>query len=87
MGLALARLGAQVTLTDKPPLLGLLRRNIARNWLSAPGARCASFRDLRGSHPRPGWLGTCMWPCSGRCSQAHCEKGMAIQWMLHHLCK
>lgn len=48
VGLALARLGAQVTLTDKPPLLGLLRRNIARNWLSTPGPRCASSRVLEG---------------------------------------
>ncbi len=33
VGLALARLGAQVTLTDKPILLGLLRGNVAKNWL------------------------------------------------------
>ena len=33
VGLALARLGAHVTLTDKPALLGLLRGNIAKNWL------------------------------------------------------
>ncbi len=39
-GLALAALGARVTLTDKPGLLPLLRGNIARNWL---GAGCASL--------------------------------------------
>ncbi|KAK9844006.1 hypothetical protein WJX81_001714 [Elliptochloris bilobata] len=33
-GLALAALGARVTLTDKPALLPLLRGNIARNWLA-----------------------------------------------------
>lgn len=33
VGLALARLGAQVTLTDKPILLGLLKGNVAKNWL------------------------------------------------------
>lgn len=33
VGLALARLGAKVTLTDKPALLGLLRGNVAKNWL------------------------------------------------------
>ncbi len=33
VGLALARLGAQVTLTDKPALLSLLRGNVAKNWL------------------------------------------------------
>ena len=33
VGLALATLGAQVTLTDKPILLGLLRGNVAKNWL------------------------------------------------------
>ena len=33
VGLALARLGAHVTLTDKPILLGLLRGNVAKNWL------------------------------------------------------
>ena len=40
VGLALARLGARVTLTDKPPLLPLLRRNIAANWLGTPCVRC-----------------------------------------------
>ncbi len=34
-GVALAALGARVTLTDKPALLPLLRGNIARNWLGA----------------------------------------------------
>lgn len=33
VGLSLARLGAQVTLTDKPALLSLLKGNVARNWL------------------------------------------------------
>ena len=33
VGLALATLGAQVTLTDKPALLSLLRGNVAKNWL------------------------------------------------------
>jgi len=40
-GLALAALGARVTLTDKPGLLPLLRGNIARNWLGAGRARGA----------------------------------------------
>lgn len=52
VGLALARLGAQVTLTDRAPLLGLLRRNIARNWLSSPGTRCASPTLEGGPQPR-----------------------------------
>ena len=39
VGLALARLNAHVTLTDKGPLLGLLRRNIAANWLGSPCVR------------------------------------------------
>jgi len=39
VGIALARLGAAVTLTDKPPLVGLLRRNIAANWLGSPCVR------------------------------------------------
>lgn len=33
VGLSLARLGAEVTLTDKPALLSLLKGNVARNWL------------------------------------------------------
>lgn len=33
VGLSLARLGAAVTLTDKPALLSLLKGNVARNWL------------------------------------------------------
>lgn len=45
VGLALARLGATVTLTDKPALVGLMRRNIARNWLSTPGARYLPCQD------------------------------------------
>ena len=42
VGLSLARLGAQVTLTDKPALLGLLKGNVARNWL--------------GERPHPGYV-------------------------------
>ena len=42
VGLALARLGARVTLTDKPVLLGLLRGNVAKNWL--------------GERPPPGYI-------------------------------
>ncbi|KAL3138792.1 hypothetical protein ABBQ32_005634 [Trebouxia sp. C0010 RCD-2024] len=41
VGLSLARLGAEVTLTDKPALLSLLKGNVARNWLGErahPGA-------------------------------------------------
>lgn len=33
VGLSLASFGAEVTLTDKPALLSLLRGNVARNWL------------------------------------------------------
>ena len=33
VGLSLAKLGAMVTLTDKPALLGLMRGNVAKNWL------------------------------------------------------
>ena len=33
VGLTLAKLGAHVTLTDKAALLGLLRGNVAKNWL------------------------------------------------------
>ncbi|DBA83657.1 TPA: hypothetical protein ACH3X1_006213 [Trebouxia sp. C0004] len=47
VGLALARLGAQVTLTDKPILLGLLRGNVAKNWLGErppPGSSPESRR-------------------------------------------
>ena len=33
VGLTLAKLGANVTLTDKAALLGLLRGNVAKNWL------------------------------------------------------
>jgi hypothetical protein len=39
VGLSLARLGAHVTLTDRDHLLGLLRRNIAANWLVSPSVR------------------------------------------------
>ena len=42
VGLSLARLGAQVTLTDKPALLSLLKGNVAKNWL--------------GERPRPGYV-------------------------------
>eukprot|EP00639_Heterosigma_akashiwo_P011224 CAMPEP_0206376086 /NCGR_PEP_ID=MMETSP0294-20121207/9263_1 /ASSEMBLY_ACC=CAM_ASM_000327 /TAXON_ID=39354 /ORGANISM="Heterosigma akashiwo, Strain CCMP2393" /LENGTH=109 /DNA_ID=CAMNT_0053824125 /DNA_START=504 /DNA_END=830 /DNA_ORIENTATION=- len=40
VGLALARMGAAVTLTDRAPLAPLLRRNAARNFPAA-GARAA----------------------------------------------
>lgn len=34
VGLALAALGAEATLTDKAALLSLMRGNVARNWLA-----------------------------------------------------
>ena len=34
VGLALAALGADATLTDKAALLSLMRGNAARNWLA-----------------------------------------------------
>ena len=34
VGLALAALGADATLTDKAALLSLMRGNVARNWLA-----------------------------------------------------
>ncbi len=51
VGLALARLGATVTLTDKPPLVGLLRRNIAANWLGSPCVRCGRVQQRSHVHP------------------------------------
>ena len=47
VGLSLARLGARVTLTDKPALLSLLKGNVARNWL--------------GERPRPGYVTHLKW--------------------------
>lgn len=53
VGLSLARLGAQVTLTDKPALLSLLKGNVARNWL--------------GEKPRPGYVTHLNWiDCQSR---------------------
>eukprot|EP00891_Asterochloris_glomerata_P000109 jgi/Astpho2/109/Aster-x0894 len=42
VGLALAALGAEATMTDKAALLSLMRGNVARNWLAGtprPGAQ------------------------------------------------
>ena len=52
VGLTLAKLGALVTLTDKPALLGLLRGNVAKNWLGdrpRPGSDCFSLASSHSS--------------------------------------
>lgn len=40
VGLVMARLGANVFLTDKASMLSVLRTNIAKNWLAPGSQRC-----------------------------------------------
>lgn len=58
-GLTAARLGAHVVLTDRRPLLSLLRGNAARNWLAgAPDPRSAHAPRSRRPRAECGW--SCM---------------------------
>eukprot|EP00884_Botryococcus_braunii_P001661 jgi/Botrbrau1/11496/Bobra.0360s0017.2 len=49
VGLVMARLGAQVVLSDKPSMLSILKSNIAKNWLAPgsyrPGDCCSGTAD------------------------------------------
>ena len=72
VGIALARLGATVTLTDKPPLVGLLRRNIAANWLGSPCIRGA--RAATAAHCNPSCT---LIDTTARCGDRRCRAGSA----------
>ena len=81
VGIALARLGATVTLTDKPPLVGLLRRNIAANWLGSPCVRCQT-QLLQRSQPDSSSASLCPTPRLAQCAHGRMR---FIQLLVHAL--
>ena len=73
VGIALARLGAQVTLTDKTALLSLLRGNVAKNWLGerSPPGYCYSPTPLYKTLTTSKWVAD-HHAVATKCVSKHC---------------